>query len=91
MEGGEGSGRVAAEAVASLNGGDDALEVSAVKQLRQLQKAVAQHEHLGKRRGMHSVEQEQDLPPDEGEGEKTFRCTDELTTDLLGDMKMSRA
>lgn len=57
MEGGEGSGRVAAEAVASLNGCDDALEVGAVKQLRQLQKAVAQHEHLAKRRGMHRVEQ----------------------------------
>lgn len=40
------SRRVAAEAVAPLYGGDDALEVGAVEQLGELQEAVAQHEEL---------------------------------------------
>lgn len=48
IKGRERSCRVAAEAIASLNCGDDALEVSAVKQLRQLQKAVAYNEQLAK-------------------------------------------
>lgn len=48
IEGGKRSCRVAAEAIASLNCGDDALEVSTVQQLRQLQKAVAQDEQLAK-------------------------------------------
>lgn len=43
----DGSRRVAAEAVAALHGGDDALEVGAVEQLGELQEAVAQHEELG--------------------------------------------
>lgn len=42
----DGSRRVAAEAVAPLHGGDDALEVGAVEQLGELQEAVAQHEEL---------------------------------------------
>lgn len=43
----DGSRRVAAEAVAPLHSGDDALEVGAVEQLGELQEAVAQHEELG--------------------------------------------
>lgn len=46
IEGGDGSRRVAAEAVAPLDGGDDALEVGAVQQLGELQEAVAQDEEL---------------------------------------------
>lgn len=46
MQGGNGSRGVAAEAVASLDCGDDALEVGAVEQLGELQEAVAQDEEL---------------------------------------------
>lgn len=46
MQGGQGPCRVAAQAVASLYGGDDALEVGAVEQLRQLQETMAQDEEL---------------------------------------------
>lgn len=48
IEGGKRSCRVAAEAIASLNCGDDALEVGAVQKLRQLQKTMAQDEQLAK-------------------------------------------
>lgn len=48
IEGGKRSCRVAAEAIASLDCGDDALEVSTVQQLRQLQKTMAQDEQLAK-------------------------------------------
>lgn len=47
VERGNGSWGVAAEAIASLDCGDDALEVSGVQQLGELQEAVAQHEQLG--------------------------------------------
>lgn len=46
MQRGNGSWGVAAEAITSLNCGDDALEVSAVEQLGELQEAVAQDEEL---------------------------------------------
>lgn len=46
MQRGNGSRGVAAEAVASLDCGDDALEVSAVKQLGELQEAVAKDKEL---------------------------------------------
>lgn len=46
MQRGNGGRGVAAEAVAPLDGGDDALEVGAVEQLGELQEAVAQHEQL---------------------------------------------
>lgn len=47
---GNGSWGVAAEAVASLDGWDGALEVGAVEQLRKLQEAVAQDEQLQERK-----------------------------------------
>lgn len=50
MQRGNGSRGVAAEAVASLDCADGALEVGAVQQLGQLQEAVAEHEQLGHRR-----------------------------------------
>lgn len=46
MQRGNGSWGVAAETIASLNCGDDALEVSAVEQLGELQEAMAQDEEL---------------------------------------------
>ena len=46
MERGNSSRGVAAEAIASLDSGDDALEVGAVQQLRELQQSVAQDEQL---------------------------------------------
>lgn len=48
VERGNGSWGVAAEAVAPLDCGDDALEVSAVQQLGKLQEAVAQDKQLRK-------------------------------------------
>lgn len=50
VERGNGSRGVAAEAVASLDSGDGALEVGAVEQLRELQEAMAQDEQLGRER-----------------------------------------
>lgn len=47
VERGNGSWGVAAEAIASLDCGDGALEVSTVQQLRELQEAVAQDKQLG--------------------------------------------
>lgn len=46
MERGNGSRGIAAEAKAALDGGDGALEVGAVEQLRELQQAVTQDEQL---------------------------------------------
>lgn len=46
VERGNSSRGVAAEAIASLDSGDDALEVGAVQQLRELQQSVAQDEQL---------------------------------------------
>lgn len=46
VERGNGSRGVAAEAIASLDCGDDALEVSTVQQLGELQEAVAQDKEL---------------------------------------------
>lgn len=50
VQGGQRACRVAAQAVASLNRGDDALEVSAVEQLGELQKTMAQDEELANTR-----------------------------------------
>lgn len=47
VERGNGSRGVAAEAIASLDRGDGALEVGTVQQLRELQHSVAQDEQLG--------------------------------------------